>query len=101
MNIAFDYDNTITSDPRLFEDVMSMFAAAGWDVYVVSGRLHVAAKPLAYLRDLPFIQGVYTTDYQNKRGYMEEKGIEIDVWVDDYPESIIYSLDKETQELIK
>jgi len=101
MNISFDYDSTITADPRLFEDAMEMFDTAGWNVYVVSGRLHVAGRPLQYLKDLPFIRGVYTTDYMNKREFMKEKGIEIDVWVDDIPESIIYDLDKETMELIK
>jgi len=101
MNIAFDYDDTITSDPRTFENAMEMFDRAGWYVYVVSGRLHVAGRALAYLKDLPFIRGVYTTDYINKREFMEDKGIEIDVWVDDTPESIIYNLDKETMEIIK
>ncbi len=99
MIISFDYDDTITADIRTFETVMLTMHNAGWDVYVCSGRLHKAGGALAYLRDLPFIDGVFTTDYQNKRQFMEEKGIEVDVWVDDKPESILCDLDKESFEL--
>lgn len=99
MNISFDYDKTITADRRTMENVMDMFDAAGHNVYVVSGRLLQNSRELEYLKRLPYIQGVFLTDYQGKRRWAEQNGIEIDVWVDDNPESILFDLDKETYEM--
>ncbi len=99
MVISFDYDNTITAAKHKMLMLMALCNEFGWDVYVCSGRLHTDGEELDWLKELDFVQGVYTTDYQNKRQFMEEKGIHVDVWVDDVPESILCDLDKESLEL--
>ena len=88
MNIALDYDNTLTLDVRTWENVVALLSRAGHSVYLVTARLDSSMGPLEWLREHPNIKGVFNTNLQAKRPYMEDRGIEIDVWIDDMPRSV-------------
>lgn len=89
---AFDFDNTISRDPKTFLKVMEEFEKSGHTVYVVTARL-----PEVYPDDYQFLVDkgyrVFCTAHQNKRGFMKNLGISIDVWVDDCPEAILQDWD--------
>lgn len=86
--IAFDFDETITLDEMTFINAMNLFQQCGWRVLVVTFR-HPNCDPheLAWFKNNGF--EVFFTSQTAKREFMKEQGIEIDVWVDDTPESVI------------
>lgn len=84
MNISLDYDNTYTRDPETWIKVINTFQAAGHNVYVVTMRSKEEGKPvteaLAGRAD-----GVFFTNRKAKAKFMYDRGISIDVWLDDMP----------------
>ena len=88
--IAFDFDKKISDHPTLFLEVMETFERFGWFVVVVTYR-----TPSTYPDDLDFLllkgYKVFFTSHTAKDKYMKSLGIDIDIWVDDEPETIIRS----------
>lgn len=88
MIIAFDFDNTISKDANGFCSIMKLMESRGHKVVVVTGR-----KSTTYPEDLSFLKrmgfDVYFTEHKAKREYMRGIGIEVEVWVDDLPESVL------------
>lgn len=86
--IAFDFDQTISDHPTLFLNIMETFEKAGFHVVVVTYRM-----PHAYPEDLDFLvekgYAVYFTGHKAKHKFMSDKGIIVDLWVDDEPETIV------------
>lgn len=86
--IAFDFDQTISDHPELFLEIMEKFEMVGWYVIVVTYRL-----PDCCPEDLDFLKNkgykVFFTGHQAKHKFMKSKGISVDIWVDDEPETII------------
>lgn len=84
---AFDFDNTISRDPEGFLKIMHTLEMRGHVCYVVTARLSTM-----YPDDLNFLKDkgyrVFFTELKAKRKYMQDQGIEIDVWVDDKPEAV-------------
>lgn len=91
MNIAFDYDDTISADPKLFTRIMQTFAEAGHKVYVVTYRESAAFEDLRWLAHLDAVTDVVFTGCQAKDRYCKTMGINIDIWIDDNPVSITHS----------
>lgn len=83
MNIALDYDETYTKDPIMWQKFIDLVQLSGHDIMIVTYR-----DPSLTLDHDPKIP-VYFTSYKAKRTYMENKGIQIDVWIDDSPETIV------------
>jgi hypothetical protein len=80
--IAFDYDETWTEDPPLFEAVARAFESRGWRPIIVTAR-HADRKP----EGLPY--PVFCTGLKGKRDYMlNVHDTHVAVWVDDVPEAI-------------
>ena len=90
--IAFDYDETISLNRILFKRVMELFRECNWCVIICTWR---DIDELGDLHDLK-IEGyeIFATNRQAKREFMKNKGYEVDVWVDDFPEAIIMSLEE-------
>lgn len=86
--IAFDFDETISDNPELFLRVMKTFELSGWFVVVVTYR-----TPSTSPEDLDFLvekgYKCFFTSQKAKKKYMEDRGIPVDIWVDDEPETII------------
>jgi len=88
MKIALDYDDTYTVDPFLWDLFIASAIARGHDVIVVTGRVDSpTAEEVKINPPYPII--VYYTSGKAKRPFLEEKGIHVDVWIDDRPEYIL------------
>lgn len=83
MKIALDYDATYTLDPKTWNKFIDLMQLADHEVMIVTYR----DKDMPIDHDLPI--PVYYTAFYAKRSYMKEQGIDIDVWIDDWPEGIL------------
>lgn len=88
MNIALDFDETVTADPETFYKVFKVFEEAGHDVRIVTARQddgrHVDIEAWIGLEDIPIIY----CEGQQKRAVCASIGWMPDVWIDDFPENI-------------
>ncbi|PRZ45397.1 hypothetical protein [Paraburkholderia fungorum] len=83
MNISLDFDGTYTEDPDRWNQFIDSFLAAGHTVQIITMRhQHEANRAL---KDLAKKIPVHYTSRQAKENYATEKGIHIDVWIDDNP----------------
>ena len=83
---SFDFDNTISRDPKGFLAIMEALEMRGHICYVVTARpSDLYPEDLQFLKDKGY--RVFFTELKAKRKYMRDQGIEIDVWVDDSPGS--------------
>ena len=98
MNIAFDYDKTISRDPFLFVSLMETFCDYGHRCYVVTGRKRdLFEGDMDWLHKQSCITGVFCTDWKAKKPYMLAQGIEIDIWIDDQPWAVTEDYDPEKE----
>ena len=84
MNISLDYDNTYTCDPKAWNDVIDVLQAAGHSIYVVTMRSKAEGKPVTEAL-ASRVEGIFFTDRKAKKTFMFDRGIRIDVWIDDMP----------------
>ncbi|BDR25888.1 hypothetical protein RVBP17_0690 [Pseudomonas phage sp. 30-3] len=98
--IGVDYDDTISQDDNGWLSVLLALEHIGYRVVIVTYR-----NPTCYPEDLQFLidkgYKVYFTSQHAKRTYMENLGIDIDIWIDDSPESILYNYDSYLGKYIK
>lgn len=84
MNLSLDYDGTYTRDPALWDAVIKAFRMRGHKVFVITMRYESQG---AYVKE--DLQGkvdkIYFTGHKAKQKFILEKGINIDVWIDDMP----------------
>lgn len=80
-NIAVDYDDTYSACPEMFEAIMKTIKSYGHAVFIVSAR-----KPSMVI-PLPQWECFYTSG-EKKADYMRSVGIDVDIWIDDWPELI-------------
>jgi hypothetical protein len=81
MRVAVDYDNTISAHPEAWFKVIEVLKSFGADVVCITSRF-----PNVPLPQLPI--PVYYTCGQPKWEFANEKGIPVDIWVDDIPTCI-------------
>jgi hypothetical protein len=86
MNISLDYDQTYTRAPAIWDNFITLLKQGGHNVYVVTMRYD---KPIEAdeVKDAlaSKVDGIYFTGRKAKSKFMFERGISIDVWVDDMP----------------
>ena len=89
MNIALDYDDTYTAAPRLWQILIDGAEFLGHTVYVVTCR-HDTPENREDVQ-VPCVKPHrhFFTGHAAKRWFMEQKGIKIDVWIEDRPETIL------------
>lgn len=92
INIAIDYDETITKDPKAWDAIMHLMHKSGMKVYVVTYRNNRESFGLEYLMASDFIEKVVFTARNGKKAFCENLGIFIDIWVDDNPITITHTL---------
>lgn len=93
LTIAIDYDNTFTALPRVA--VLNFIRALkndGCRVFIVSSRScecteHEKCENHCYMAGETGCS-VILTNGSAKKWFMEQRGIKVDIWVDDCPESI-------------
>jgi hypothetical protein len=90
MNISLDYDNTYTRDPDSWDLFIKYFQSRGHTIYCVTARSNMQAMDvLNTIGELIGDKNCYFTNMQAKQKYMYDKGISIDVWIDDSPFFIV------------
>lgn len=85
MNLALDYDQTYDRDPEFWDSFVALAKAYGHKVYCVTCRRHTMDNVQEC--DVPGVL-TYFTNLSPKRWFMEQQGIQIDVWIDDTPECV-------------
>ena len=85
--VAIDYDQTISDNEGLWLQVMRMLERAGYHVVVCTWR-----SPTNYPEDLQWLVDkgykVYYTSGQAKDKYVKSQGVDVAIWIDDFPYSI-------------
>lgn len=83
MIIALDYDDTYTKDPALWLEYIDSALSRGHTVFLVTMRSPIERDKLDPIL-LEKIPAEFTNSHA-KRPFMEAKGINVDVWIDDNP----------------
>ena len=84
MIISLDYDDTYTKDTEFWDKVVKLGKKHGHTFYCVTAR---AMEPDNY-EPKPNMK-IYCTSHEYKKKFMQNLGIDIDVWIDDTPEALI------------
>lgn len=92
---AIDYDDTISLDVATWKAIIKILHAAGAVVYIVTYRESTRFDDMEL--DIPFVKDVLFTGNRAKRDYCLACGIEVDIWIDDCPGSVLF----DASELIK
>lgn len=86
--VAIDFDNTLTTSPKLWLSIMDQLRTAGFDVVMVTNR-SPGGKSEAEVRALVgnllpvvFAAGEYKKEAARKRGF------DVSIWIDDQPWTI-------------
>lgn len=79
--ISIDYDDTYTEDPELFEAFIQLAKSRGHVVVMCTGRNWGMKVPVSSCE-------VFYTGGLPKAEFMKSQGLEVDIWVDDWPEII-------------
>lgn len=89
MKIALDFDGTYTEDPDMWCGFIDLAKETGHDVYIVTFRHPNQSHQMLDWLNQGYTKGVFYTSGNSKRKFMDERGIAIDVWIDDQPELIV------------
>lgn len=90
MRIALDYDHTFTRDPKAWTDFIHLMQREEHTVYCVTMRHPTGEEHKEVQQTLGhLVDGLFCTGRKAKRQFMADRGITIDVWVDDMPETIM------------
>lgn len=79
--IALDHDGTYTTDPAAWTKCIEIWRAAGFEVICITSRF-----PNVPLPPLPI--PVHYTCGQPKWEWAHEHGMQVDIWIDDWPSCI-------------
>jgi hypothetical protein len=90
MIIALDYDETYTLDPDFWDQFLRSAKAAGHDVFICTMRNDDEMLEVYALLNGK-VTAIFNTSRKAKRPYMQSQGINIDVWIDDRPEFVVFN----------
>jgi hypothetical protein len=93
LTIAIDYDNTFTADPAMFANFVEQAKSFGYAVYCVTARRNteenvdeINAAFSHWCCQMPII----FTELASKTEAMKKRGIEVDIWIDDDPHTLVH-----------
>ncbi len=88
-HISLDYDGTYTEDPRGWRAVIRCLQSNGHKVSIVTARRREEDwdAEFTFLKDIYGVETFFTHG-EPKRDWMNRRGIQIDIWIDDMPEMI-------------
>jgi len=84
MIIALDYDHTFTEDPQVWYNAMMIMKQAGHTVVGVTMRYPAEASGMDMRYD-HVCSKIFFTGRRGKKQFMNEQGLNVDVWIDDQP----------------
>lgn len=85
MNISLDYDDTYSLDPKTWDKVINILQKANHNVYCITKRYESLADDIKEALNIPII---FVPKGKSKLSEVMERGLKIDVWIDDKPISI-------------
>ena len=94
LTLAIDYDQTFDRMPEIWSRFIADARSAGHRVFIVSSR-RCECTPDGMCenhRDIAAVviaSGIILTSGSAKKWFLEQRGIKVDIWVDDCPESIL------------
>lgn len=91
MNISVDFDDTYTRDPIFWNRFIEMAWEFGHTVYCVTARENTPINQWEVYESIGRLIGkdnCYFTSQMAKAKFMFDKGILIDVWIDDLPSNV-------------
>ena len=89
MIISLDYDNTYTSDPKLWNKFILQAKQNSHTIYLVTYRYEEECQEVhMFLDDIIGSNNIIATGRKSNRSFFEKLGIHINVWIDDHPETI-------------
>ena len=91
LTISLDYDDTFTADPKLWCQFVSLAQYRGHKVICVSARYDTEENRRELTTSMPDGVDVILCDHKAKLEVVRERGVEIDIWLDDRPEAVLYS----------
>lgn len=86
INFGLDFDGTVSEDPELFRQFVTLALLRGHFVYVTTAR-HVSDTEEIEAA-LPGIE-IIASGGQPKKWAADQAGVSIDVWIDDMPQVIM------------
>lgn len=86
MNISLDYDDTYSLDPKTWDKIIKILHKANHNVFCITKRYESLADDIKDSLDIPII---FVPKGKSKAVEVRERGLKIDVWIDDKPISII------------
>ena len=91
MNISVDFDETYTRDPILWDEFITRAQERGHTVYCITARPPTKQNKDEVYDSIGLLIGKENclfTDSMAKAKYAYDKGIDINVWIDDLPSNV-------------
>lgn len=91
MIIALDFDETYNARPDMFDDLIEVLLMYKDTQIILVTYRHSELDYDPLFQHLIDVMGVpvYCTDGKAKKKYMEDLGINVDIWIDDNPRSVL------------
>jgi hypothetical protein len=90
MKISIDFDDTYTRDPQLWDQFIRMALSKGHEVYCVTMRSYDEGHDVRIsIGRQVGEENIHYTNRMAKKPFMQERNINIDVWIDDSPRWIL------------
>lgn len=89
MIIALDFDETYNLDPVVFDQIIAVFQQAGHQVILATYRHQTIDYDPLFLRLERQGVKLYCTDGKAKKPFLEALGVNVSIWIDDNPKSIL------------
>lgn len=99
LTIAIDWDGTYNADPDLFKDIIELIKLKGHKVVIVTGRSECTGQEIK--NEMINVAPVVFAGDNWKKNAAIAMGYEIDVWIDDLPESISHQYAPAKLDLVK
>ena len=88
LTIALDYDGTFTADCELWRCFISTAAKFGHKIICVSAREDTPGNRYELTQAMPIGVPVLLCYGQSKRTHAAAQGHDVDIWIDDHPETV-------------
>ncbi len=86
VNISLDYDDTYSLDPKTWDKIINILQKANHNVFCITKRYESIADDIKESLDIPI---VFVPKGKSKSAEVRDRGLKIDVWIDDKPISIV------------
>jgi hypothetical protein len=90
IGVCIDYDGTFTTNPAVWTTIIELMRANGADVFCITMRF-----PNMPISGFPGV--VHYAAGQPKQEFARERGLKVDIWVDDTPAGILPSAEMPDQ----